>query len=67
MLNIQLIMICFQRSIQKVLKSNAFTKRKYNESHSKFMSRCVNDETMKKEYKSKSQRIAICYKKSEEK
>ena len=42
-------------------------KRKYNESHSKFMSRCVNDETMKKEYKSKSQRIAICYKKSEEK
>ena len=37
-------------------------KRKYNESHSKFMNRCVNDETMKKEYKSKAkEKYAECY------
>jgi hypothetical protein len=32
-----------------------------NEKQSRFMARCVNDLTIKKEFKSKSQRIAICY------
>ena len=34
---------------------------KPNEKQSDFMPRCVNSEIMKKEYKNKSQRVAICY------
>ena len=34
-----------------------------NEKQSRFMARCVNDLSIKKEFKSKSQRIAICYNK----
>ena len=36
-------------------------KPKQNEKQADFMSRCVNDETIKKEFKNKSQRVAVCY------
>jgi len=37
------------------------------ESQTEFMTRCVNDPVMTGEYKTKSQRIAICYNQSQEK
>ena len=33
---------------------------KKGENNSKFMSRCVSDETMRKEFKNIKQRIAVC-------
>ncbi len=37
-------------------------KKKTGESQSKFMSRCVNDLNVKNEFKTREQRIAVCYK-----
>jgi hypothetical protein len=42
-------------------------KPKQNEKQTDFMARCVNDATIKKEFKNKSQRVAVCYNQFKEK
>ena len=42
-------------------------KPKKNEKQSDFMARCVNSEVIKKEFKNKSQRVAVCYNQFKEK
>ena len=53
-------MILAKESAQKNLSNMPLPSKRKDEKQSEFMSRCMSDDIMKKEYKDNKQRVAVC-------